>query len=64
MSFSQVKPEFGRTCLFDASPMSLKTKLLEFAAVIIFILKFKVCYLPDYAMSYLDLGMDYSKLYG
>ena len=44
--------------------MSERTLFIEFAAVIIFMLKFKVSYLPDYALTYLDVKTDFSELYG
>lgn len=50
-----VKPEAGQEPWHDALTLSNKTNLLEFAAIIVFLLKFKVCYLPDYALSYLDI---------
>lgn len=50
--------------LFNAMPMRCKARFLEFAAVIIFLLKFRVAYLPDYALSYIDFYADhFTKFY-
>ena len=38
--------------------MSKKSGLIEFAAVIIFMLKFGTCFLPDYALTYLDIDAE------
>lgn len=38
--------------------------MIEFAAIIVFLLKFKEAYLPDYALSYVDKNTDFSGLYG
>ena len=35
--------------------------MIEQAAVMIFLLKFKVAYLPDYALSYADFNTDLFK---
>lgn len=64
MGMSSVKPEAGREVVFDALSMTQKTSLIEFAAIIIFLLKFKEAYLPDYALAYIDKNTDFSGLYG
>lgn len=61
---SAVKPEEGREVVFDALSMTQKTSLIEFAAIIVFLLKFKEAYLPDYALAYIDKNTDFSGLYG
>ena len=44
--------------------MSQKAGLIEFAAITIFLLKFGSCYLPDYALTYLDIdAKEFSHLY-
>ena len=56
MEVSSVKLEAGKERLFDSIKMRYKTSLIEFAAVIILLLKFGTCYLPDYALTYLDIS--------
>ena len=55
MQLSSVKAEAGRERLFDSIKMSHKVCLIEFAAIIIFLLQFGTCYLPDYSLTYLDI---------
>jgi len=64
MSISSVKLEAGLEPWFDALTLTKKTQLLDFAAVIIFLLKFKVAYLPDYALEYLNTEESADLLYG
>lgn len=64
MRLSAVKPEIGRECYFDATNYTQKLLFIEYAAVIIFLLKFKVAYLPDYLLRYIDYNTDFSALYG
>ena len=63
MRLSAVKPEIGRECYFDATNYTQKLLFIEYAAVIIFLLKFKVAYLPDYLLKYIDYNTDFSALY-
>ena len=64
LSFSSVKPVAGNEPLFDALTIYQKTELVEFASIIIFLLKFRKCFLPDYALLYVDPKTDFSALYG
>ena len=67
MKINMIKPrsqEKKDYYLFDATTLTQKTRLLEFAAVIVFLLKFKVAFLPDYTLKYLDIETDFSPLYG
>jgi len=64
MRLSAVKPEIGRECYFDATNYTQKLLFIEYAAVIVFLLKFKVAYLPDYLLRYIDYDTDFSALYG
>ena len=64
MRLSAVKPEIGRECYFDATNYTQKLLFIEYAAVIVFLLKFKVAYLPDYLLRYIDYNTDFSALYG
>ena len=59
-----IRPEAGKEPWFNAVSTFQKVCLLDFAAIIIFMLKFKVCYLPDYALSYLDINEASEMLYG
>ena len=59
MDLSTVKLTAANQSLFNSLPISTKTKLLEFAAVIIFVLKFGTCFLPDYTLLYLDSKTDF-----
>ena len=64
LALSSVKPEAGKEVVFDALTLEQKTGLVEFAAITIFLMQFKVAYLPDYALFYLDTQTDFSSLYG
>lgn len=64
MRLSAVKPEIGRECYFDATNYTQKLLFIEYSAVIVFLLKFKVAYLPDYLLRYIDYNTDFSALYG
>ena len=57
---SNVRPVAGQEPLFDALGLESKTELLEFATVIVFLLKFRQCFLPDYALRYVDAKTDFS----
>ena len=54
----------GSEPLFDALSIDQKSDLVEFASVIIFLLKFRQCFLPDYALRYVDAETDFTALYG
>lgn len=54
----------GSEPLFDALTIDQKSELVEFASIIIFLLRFRQCFLPDYALSYVDPKTDFSALYG
>ena len=60
LNLSSVRPVAGQESLFDALSLSAKTDLLEFASVIVFLLKFRQCFLPDYALRYVDAKTDFS----
>ena len=47
---SQASPVAGQEALIDSIDMDDRLRMLEFAAVIIFLLKFKKSYLPDYTI--------------
>ena len=61
---SSVKPVAGSEPLFDALTIDQKSELVEFASIIVFLLKFRQCFLPDYALRYVDTKTDFSALYG
>ena len=54
----------GSEPLFDALTIDQKSELVEFASIIIFLLRFRQCFLPDYALRYVDPKTDFSALYG
>lgn len=64
MNLSSAKLNVDNEALFNTMPTSWKTRVLEYAAVIIFLLKFRVAYLPDYCLSYLDHKSDFEAYYG
>ena len=64
MNLSCSKLEIENEALFNAMPVQWKTRVLEYAAVIIFLLKFGVSYLPDYCLSYIDFQTDFEAFYG
>ena len=50
--------------MFNIMRVNWKMRILEYAAVIIFLLKFGVAYLPDYCLSYIDYNTDFEPFYG
>ena len=64
LKLSNTKLEKSNEILYNTMSPYWKTNLLEYAAVIIFILKFGVSYLPDYCLSYIDFKIDFKDYYG
>ena len=64
LKLSNTKLEEHNEVLFNTMPIQWKTRLLEYATVIIFILKFGVSYLPDYCLTYIDFNFDFEDYYG
>lgn len=63
MSISAVKPEAGKLPWYNALSLGSRMYFLEFATVIVFLLKFKVSHLPDYALRYVDESANFDGLY-
>jgi len=64
MNLSCAKLEVDNEAVFNAMNVQWRTRILEYAAVIIFMLKFGVAYLPDYCLSYIDYKTDFEPYYG
>ena len=49
--------------MFNIMLVNWKMRILEYAAVIVFLLKFGVAYLPDYCLSYIDYNTDFEPFF-
>ena len=63
LSISSVKPIAGQEVIFDSLPPSSKTDFVNFAFITVMLMKFSSCYLPDYALFFLDSDTNFCDLY-